>query len=259
VVFGAVLLALAGTGVWLWVAGGSHPQTEAAAHHRRSRPSIAPWSLIATVNEPTPGYVNPDATAPFMTVPPTWADAPSSLPIIASVPGWNEVRLVARPPAAGTAWIPSASASITRTPYRIVVDLTLTRLLLFRHSRLKMCAPAGVGTAVTPTPVGHYFVALFAQSPTPEYGSFVMVTSAFADTVTDWQQAGDPIVTIEGPLASAAAIGRSGARVTTGSVRLLGRDLDRLRVVPSGTPIDVVNALRVALTPHERKTCKEDG
>ena len=38
-----------------------------------------------------------------------------------------------------------------------------------------------------------------------------------------------------------------------------GRDLDRLRVVPSGTPIDVVNALRVALTPHERKTCKEDG
>jgi hypothetical protein len=140
-----------------------------------------------------------------------------------------------------------------------VVDLTLTRLLLFRHSQLKMCAPAGVGAAVTPTPVGHYFVALFAQPPTPEYGSFVMVTSAFADTVTDWQQAGDPIATIEGPLDSAAAIDRSGARVTTGSVRLLGRDLDRLRVVPSGTPIDVVSALRVALTPHERKLCREDG
>ena len=194
-----------------------------------------------------------------MTVPSTWADAPSSLPVIAALPGWVEVRLVARPPAPGTAWIPSASASITRTPYRIVVDLTLTRLLLFRHSQLKMCVPAGVGAAVTSTPVGHYFVALFAQPPTPEYGSFVIVTSAFADTVTDWQQAGDPVVTIEGPLNSEAAIGRSGARVTTGSVRLLGRDLDRLRVVPSGSPIDVVNALRAALTPHERKTCTEDG
>jgi hypothetical protein len=120
-----------------------------------------------------------------------------------------------------------------------------------------MCAPAGVGSAVTPTPVGHYFVALLGQPPTPEYGSFVIVTSAFADTVTDWQQAGDPVVTIEGPLDSAAAIDRSGVRVTTGSVRLLGRDLDRLRVVPSRSPIDVVNTLRVALTPHERKLCGE--
>jgi hypothetical protein len=77
--------------------------------------------------------------------------------------------------------------------------------------------------------------------------------------MTDWQQAGDAVVTIEGPLNSGAAIGRSGATVTTGSVRLLGRDLDRLRVVPSGTPIDMVNALRVDLTPHERKTCIEDG
>jgi hypothetical protein len=84
------------------------------------------------------------------------------------------------------------------------------------------------------------------------------VTSATAETVTDWEQANQPAITIEGPLGSAAAIGTTGARVTTGSVQLLDRDLERLRRAPAGTPIDVATSLPVHLSARNRRRCATD-
>jgi hypothetical protein len=118
-----------------------------------------------------------------------------------------------------------------------------------------MCAPAGVGTEANPTPFGYYFVALLAQPPEATWGPFVMVTSAFADTITDWEQANASVITIEGPLNSAGAIGVTGAAVTTGAVRVPAQALQQLRVVPAGTPLDVVAFTPVHLTRAQLKAC----
>jgi L,D-transpeptidase catalytic domain len=206
---------------------------------------ITPWTALATLPAPTPGYLTVDAATPVMTVTPTWAGAPVALPVLATVPGWLRIGLVAPPWTPTAVWIRAAAASLTRTTYQLVVDTTHTRLLAFRDAQLQFCAPAGLGAATHPTPLGRHFVVHFAQAPSPRYGPFVIVTSAYSDASTDWQQGGRPIVTIEGPLDSAPVIGTTGARFTTGAVRLLDQDLAQLRAVPAGTPVDVVADLQL--------------
>lgn len=225
------------------------------ARHKRAPAPVAAWAPIATLNTTIPGYASPQALTPEVTVPPTWAGAPSALPVIASRPGWVEVRLVARTPAVQSVWIRTSGASLSRTPYHVVVDLQSAHVMLFRRGILRMCAPAAVGSAQHPTPAGHYFVVMLAQSPSPAFGPFVIVSSAFANTVTDWEQSGMPMITVEGPLGSGTTIRGSGARITTGSVRLSDRNLARLRPAPAGTPLDVVRVLRLAPTRHNLRTC----
>jgi hypothetical protein len=191
-----------------------------------------------------------------MTVAPTWAGVSSALPVVVSRSGWLEVRVVVRPPATQTAWVKSSDVTISRTPFHVVVDLSRRRLMLFHRGGLVMCAPAGIGAPQDPTPAGSYFLALLAQSPDPAYGPFVIVTSAFSDKVTDWEQSGEPVITIEGPLDSAAAIGTKGAAITNGSVRLLTSDLNRLRSVPLGTRIDIVRKFQFESTIHDRRMCR---
>lgn len=205
--------------------------------------NVAPSNLIATPNGPTPAYADSTTATVIETIPSTWSGGTSALPVIAQKDQRVEVRLLQRPNG-GTAWLALSSVSLTYTPYHLFVDLSTNQLLLYDKSKLVLRAPAGVGTPQYPTPTGNYFVALLAQSPNPGYGPFVIVTSAFADTITDWEQDGNPMIAITGPLDSGAAIGAGGAQVSRGSVRLLGADLSRLRNVPAGTPVDVVAALR---------------
>jgi hypothetical protein len=202
--------------------------------------------LVATAPTATAGYPEPAAPSANVLVASTWAGKPAALPVLASQPGWIEVSVLAPPkPVTPITWIHSPGVSVARTPYRIVVDLGRTRVLLFRDAKLVRCAPAAVGTAAQPTPLGHYYVALLARSPSPVYGPFVIVTSATANTITDWQRSGLSTITIEGPHGSDAAIGATGAHATSGSVRLQEQDLAGLRDVPVGSPVDIVPRLSV--------------
>ena len=251
----AVVLVLVGLGAGVWyLLRGRTPTTSSPPASGRRQPTteVPPWTFVALVGQPTPAYASPESTTPTQTIAPTWGGAPSALPVVGQRKDWSEVRLVERPSGTSTAWLKSSSVTFSRTPYHVVVDLGSTRVVLFERSRVVLCAPAGVGTADHPTPTGHFFVALLARSPSPAYGPFVLVTSAMADTVTDWQQSGVPVITVAGPLGSAPAIGRTGARVTTGGVRLLDQDLERLRPLPAGTPVDIASA--VSLAPTARST-----
>ncbi len=174
-------------------------------------------------------------------VPATWYGARSVLPVVATRPGWTEVRLAQRPNNS-RAWVPSSGLTMSSTPYRIVIDLASTHLDLYKNGRRIMSAPAGVGTTSDPTPAGHYFVAFLEAppSPNPGYGAFIIVTSAHSESITNWQNSGDAVIGIHGPLGSDQAIGRAGARISHGCVRLHERDLLQLRLVPPGTPIDIV-------------------
>ena len=204
---------------------------------------IEPWTLIATLLGPTPGFATSTSATPSQLLPAEWSGAASALPVIESKNGRLEVRLLLRPNGV-TAWIPSSAASVSRTPFHVVVDLEAMQLLFFNEAKLVMRAPAGVGVDDAPTPPGNYFVAELAEAPNPGYGSFVIVTSAFANTVTDWEQNGDAMITINGPLGTDALIRSHGAAVSRGSIRLLDPDLVRLRVLPLGTPVDVVATYR---------------
>jgi hypothetical protein len=94
-----------------------------------------------------------------------------------------------------------------------------------------------------PDPDRTVFLALLAQSPNPGYGPFVMDTSVHSNSITDWEQSGDALIAIHGPLGADTAIGTTGAAISHGCIRLHLADLPQLRQVPAGTPITIASNL----------------
>lgn len=197
--------------------------------------------LLATITAPTPYYkasFTKGAPKPAGVVPVLWHNSHVSLPVIAQKPGWLDVRLPQRPNGL-TAWIRSTASSLSYTGYSMTINVTTMHLALFLRGVRILNAPAGIGAAGYPTPTGHFFIAYFAQPPSSGYGSFVIVTSAHSNTITDWEASGDAEIGIHGPLGMDTAIGTTGARVSHGCIRLHLSDLAVLRALPLGTPINI--------------------
>jgi lipoprotein-anchoring transpeptidase ErfK/SrfK len=200
---------------------------------------IARWSVVATLVKPAPKYATATAASANGTIPVTWRGAASVLPVLRSTPTRLLVRIAQRPNGQ-RAWIPAEDATLSRTPYEIVIHLRSTHLMLYRGGRRILSTPIGVGTRTNPTPTGAFFVAFFAMPPSSAYGPFVLVTSAHSNTITDWEQSGDAMIGIHGPLGKDAEIGTTGARISHGCVRLHVPALRRLRPVPAGSPVYIV-------------------
>jgi hypothetical protein len=196
-------------------------------------------SLIVTLHQSVPEFARPGGPQ-IGTVPGTWFGAPTALPVIAQDAGYLEVRVAQRPNGL-TAWIAALGPTLSATPYRIVIDLATERLRLYEGGHRVLDAPAGIGTTQDPTPVGNFFVALYADPPSSAWGPFIMVTSGHSTAISDWEKSGDAIVAIHGPLGADAAIGTTGARVSHGCVRLHNADLARLRAVPAGSPVQIID------------------
>src|ERR1700722_9025065 len=203
---------------------------------------VPPTALIATLHGPAPSYASATATTATGTVPATWSGATLGLPVIEIRRGRCPVRLLQRPDGL-TAWIAPSDVSLTHTDYHVVVDLAAKRLVLYQRSKVVLQAPAVAGSPQYPTPTAHFFVALLARAPDPTNGPFVVITSAFGPTMTDWEQGGDSMVTITGPLGTVAAIADGGASLSRGGIRLADGDMARLRALPAGAPTDAVPTL----------------
>jgi lipoprotein-anchoring transpeptidase ErfK/SrfK len=238
----AAALAVAGGLLVSACSGPSAPPTPSPKGPAVGGPArlAADTTLLATLRGATPGYPSP-GRAPAGRVPGTWYGAHSTLPVVATRPGWVQVRL-ARRPNGSKAWIPASDVQLSTTPYRIVINLATTHLTLYKDDRKVFSTPAGVGTRTDPTPTGQYFVAFLEAPPksSPGYGAFIMVTSAHSDAIGNWEGSGDAVIGIHGPLGSDQEIGTTGARISHGCIRLHEADLLQLRDVPPGTPIDIV-------------------
>jgi lipoprotein-anchoring transpeptidase ErfK/SrfK len=197
-------------------------------------------TLVATIHGDTPGSATPGGPVSVL-VPGAWYGYQSVLPVIASAPNWIEVRLAQRPNES-TAWIPLSDATLSSTPYKVVIDLATEHLSVFKDDKQMLDFPAGIGTTDDPTTTGNFFITMQVPPPDPGYGAFVLVTSAHSDTITDWAQSGDAIIAIHGPIDSYddSLIGTTGAAISHGCVRLPDADLAQLGDLPAGTPVNIV-------------------
>lgn len=218
-----------------------------AAVARSVRPCNAPASVmvpdqteVARLAANTPGSDSPGAP-PDKVVPSSWYGYPSILPVIDAQPGWLEVREAQRPNGS-TAWIPSDAATLSTTPFAMVLDLCTAHLLVFQGGQQIFDFPAGIGTPDDPTVTGDYFISMTVPPPGPGYGPFVLATSAHSDTIRSWEGRGDAIVGIHGPITAYddRLIGTSGAAISHGCIRLHDSDLAELSVIPAGTPLQIV-------------------
>lgn len=218
-----------------------------AGHPGASEPAEAP-TLVASLAGDAARFDEPDGTE-VGEVAATWHGRPSILPVIDQVPGWVHLRLPQRPNGS-TAWVRRDDVELASTPYRVEIDVATTRLRVFKDGTKILDAPAGLGTENAPTTVGNFFVAFLQEPPdtTSGWGPFVVVTSSHSETISDFQSSGDAIAAIHGPLGAADEIGDAGAYVSHGCIRLLLDDLEVLRQLPAGTPIDVIDSSRRAPT-----------
>ena len=217
------------------------PTTTVPATTTTTFPVEAPGvTLVAVISSSIPGHSAPGGPV-TVTIPSTWYGYASMLPVVDHRPGWVEVRVAQRPNQT-TAWVPLSDVGLLSTHWRLVLSLGSAHLRVYEDNHLVYDFPAGIGTASDPTPTGHYFIAMTVPPPTPAYGAFVLATSAHSENITDWEQTGDAIVGIHGPVDSYddSLIGTTGARISHGCIRLHDKDLALLGVVPPGSPLEVV-------------------
>jgi len=167
-----------------------------------------------------------------------WWGYPLIVPIIDRKDGYIHVRLPWRPNES-TIWLAEEGIEISTTPYRIEVSTSEFRVRLYNGDNLELEVPAGVGAAGTPTAHGHFYVTMLAPGPDPSYGAEVLALSAHSETIVNWQGSGDAIAAIHGPLGMDDAIEAGGGAFSNGCIRVLLTDLDKLLVVPPGTPVDI--------------------
>ena len=214
-----------------------------------ARPCTAPATvmvdrrtIVAHLSTDTPGSAIPGGPAVGM-VPGSWYGYPSVLPLIGRAAGWLEVREPQRPNGS-TAWIPASAATLSSTPWSLLVNLCTSRLLVFDAGRKVFDFPAGIGAPDEPKVTGDYFVTMITPPPDPGYGPFVLATSAHSDAITDWEGTGDALIAVHGPITAYddARIGTTGAAISHGCIRLHDADLAQLSAVLPGSPLRIIGS-----------------
>jgi lipoprotein-anchoring transpeptidase ErfK/SrfK len=99
---------------------------------------------------------------------------------------WVHVALPGRPNGI-TGWIRTARTRSTSTAWRIRVDLSDRRVVVFQFGQVVRRLPAVVGAPATPTPRGHFFIEeALRLGPQSAGGPFALATSARSDVLQEF-------------------------------------------------------------------------
>ena len=149
---------------------------------------------------------------------------------------WVRVYLPMRPNGS-KGWIRSRDVLFKKDPFRVEVDLSAHRITIWKGARVFLKEPVGVGRAVTPTPVGRYFITelIISTNPRGLYGPYAFGTSAFSHVLTSFG-GGPGQVGIHGTNQPELI----GTDVSHGCIRLRNDVISRLaKVLPLGTPVSI--------------------
>lgn len=149
---------------------------------------------------------------------------------------WLEVYLPIRPNGS-TGWIRREQVELSEHRYRIELNLSDKRLVVFEGDEVLMDEPIGVGAEESPTPGGIYYLKELLSPPDPDgfYGPYAYGLSGFSDTEIDYNGGGG-VIGIHGT-DDASSVGRS---VSHGCIRLTNGAIVRLVEeigLPLGTPV----------------------
>ena len=158
------------------------------------------------------------------------------LPVLGRVGGWLHVRLPGRPNGR-TGWIRARGTAAAQTPWHIVVDTRLRRVLVYRTARIVRTFRAVVGKRSTPTPTGTFFVEEAVRlSPRDVGAPFALALSARSNVLQEFD-GGPGQIAVHG-LANVGGV--LGTAESHGCVRLSGDAMRWLVVrVGAGVPVTV--------------------
>jgi hypothetical protein len=145
---------------------------------------------------------------------------------------WAEIRVPTKRPGL-TGWVlRNALDEYNKVTTELVLNRATEQISLYRNGKQVLHVPAGIGTASTPTPVGHFWIREeFPVHGVGAYGPYAFGTSAYGN-VTDWPGGG--VVGLHGTDEPQLVPGRP----SHGCIRVRNADILRLaRLVPVGTPL----------------------
>ena len=155
--------------------------------------------------------------------------------VLDSQDDWLLVDLPVRPNGT-TAWVHRSDVTLSTHDARIVVDLTAMRLWAWEDGVLVAEGAIALGTDETPTPPGRYFLNEIQAQEDPDtlFGSWILGTSGFSEVLEE-VDGGDPAVAIHGTNDPSVL----GTRVSLGCIRVHEDVVERLALLPLGTPVEV--------------------
>ena len=219
--------------------------TEAVVEQRILGPDdLLGW--IATPSGTPEVYEEPSTDAiPIEIGATTAVGAPTTFAIVGdaspesepAVPGWYEVALPIRPNG-DTAWVPTESVEVTKTPFRVFIDLDARTLRVEDDGEGRFTAEVAVGTEENPTPRNGTFVTELIENIEPDgaYGPYAFGLGLHSDTLTEFN-GGPGQVGVHGTNQPDLI----GSAVSHGCVRLSNDDIEALVDVglPLGVPVFV--------------------
>jgi lipoprotein-anchoring transpeptidase ErfK/SrfK len=182
-------------------------------------------------------FRTPAARSPFLRLPsPDEFGAPRVLLVRRLATGWAQVYLPVRPNFL-TGWVPMDSVLLRRDSYRVVVRERRHLLTLWRENRLAMRVGIGVGSALTPTPAGRYYVTQVLQPPPGgPFGRYALGLSGHSNVLRSFG-GGDGQLAIHGTN-DPSSIGHD---VSHGCIHLDDAAITRLALtLPLGTPVQII-------------------
>lgn len=150
---------------------------------------------------------------------------------------WYRVRLPFRPNAA-TAWVPAEALKVSSTPWRVKVDVSQRRALVYRNGRRTRSYRVVVGRSAFPTPTGRFAISevVKQRSSGGFFGPYIITLSAHSQRL-NFFDGGRGRVAMHGT-SRPGLLGRAAShgcvRFGNGAINYIGRR------VPPGTPVDVV-------------------
>jgi L,D-transpeptidase catalytic domain len=192
---------------------------------------------LASPNGEIPAYDAPEGTEIGKVG--LWYGYPMTMPILEERGTWLRIMMPERPNGL-TAWVQAGQVTRSTSPWRMVVDLSETRVFVYKDGHETWSAPVGIGEDSTRTPTGSYFVAVIEKPGPPGYGPIVLDLNAHSEDIQSWEGTGDAIIAFHGPFGSEPVLRAGGGKVSNGCLRMLTEDQVKLDGIALGTPVDIV-------------------
>jgi lipoprotein-anchoring transpeptidase ErfK/SrfK len=160
--------------------------------------------------------------------------APLVFQVISAQGDWLEVLLPMRPNGS-TGWILADGVQQSETPYRVEIDVSGHRLVVWNRGELLVDTPIAIGTGTTPTPIGSFYLTELVQPSDPNgpYGTYAYGISGFSETLTEYR-GGNGVIGIHGTNEPASL----GTDVSHGCIRVANDVMDDMAsYLPLGTPV----------------------
>jgi lipoprotein-anchoring transpeptidase ErfK/SrfK len=160
----------------------------------------------------------------------------TAVPVLAQRRGWLRVLLPGRPNG-HTGWIRAREASLSSTPWRVVIRTDSKRLFVLRWGRIVRSFPVVVGSSSTPTPRGHFFVEEALLLPSRSLGAPVAYALSARSRVYQQFDGGPGQIAIHGIYGIG---GTPGHAESHGCIRMTTASLDwMIHRLGTGTPVDI--------------------